>query len=61
MPTLSGIVLDVAEGFIVLSGETRVSVSTRLKPDDLAKGVLVTIQARLRGTEWVVDDIVVKD
>jgi len=61
MPTLSGIVLDVAEGFIVLSGGTRVSVSTRLKPDDLAKGVLVTIQARLRGTEWVADDIVVKD
>jgi hypothetical protein len=61
MPTLSGIVLDVAEGFIVLSGGTRVSVSTRLKPDDLAKGVLVTIQVRLRGTEWVVDDIVVKD
>ena len=45
MPTLSGIVLDVAEGFIVLSGGTRVSVSTRVKPDDLAKGVLVTIQA----------------
>jgi hypothetical protein len=61
MPTLSGIVLDVAEGFIVLSGGTRVSVSTRVKPDDLAKGVLVTIQARLRGTEWVADDIVVKD
>ena len=61
MLTLSGIVLDVAEGFIVLSGGTRVSVSTRLKPDDLAKGVLVTIQVRLRGTEWVVDDIVVKD
>ena len=61
MPTLSGIVLDVAEGFIVLSGGTRVSVSTRVKPDDLAKGVLVTIQVRLRGTEWVVDDIVVKD
>jgi hypothetical protein len=61
MPTLSGIVLDVAEGFIVLSGGTRVSVPTRLKPDDLAKGVLVTIQARLRGTEWVADDIVVKD
>ena len=61
MPTLSGIVLDVAEGFIVLSGGTRASVSTRVKPDDLAKGVLVTIQVRLRGTEWVVDDIVVKD
>ena len=61
MPTLSAIVLDVAEGFIVLSGGTRVSVSTRVKPDDLAKGVLVTIQVRLRGTEWVVDDIVVKD
>jgi hypothetical protein len=32
-----------------------------IKPDDLAKGVPVTIQARLRGTEWVADDIVVKD
>jgi hypothetical protein len=61
MPTLNGIVLDVAEGFIVLSGGTRVSVSSRVKPDDLAKGVLVTIQARLRGTEWVADDIVVKN
>jgi len=60
MPTLSGIVLDVAEGFIVLSGGTRVSVSSRVKPDGLAKGVPVTIQARLRGTEWVADDIVLK-
>ena len=57
MPTLSGIVLDVAEGFIVLSGGTRVSVSLRIKPDDLTKGVLVTIQARLRGSEWVAEDI----
>jgi hypothetical protein len=57
MPTLGGIVLDVAEGYIVLSGGTRVSVSSRIKPDDLVKGVLVTIQARLRGTEWVADDI----
>jgi len=61
MPTLSGIVLDVAESFIELNGGTRVSVSSRVKPDGLAKGVLVTIQARLRGTEWVAEDIVVKD
>jgi len=47
MPTLSGIVLDVAESFIELNGGTRVSVSSRVKPDGLAKGVLVTIQARL--------------
>jgi hypothetical protein len=59
MPTLSGIVLDVAEGFIVLSGGTRITVSSRVKPDGLAKGMPVTIQARLRGTEWVADDIVV--
>jgi hypothetical protein len=49
------------EGFIVLSGGTCVSVSSRVKADGLAKGVPVTIQARLRGTEWVADDIVVKN
>jgi hypothetical protein len=57
MPTLSGVVLDVADGLIVLSGGIRVFVSSRIKPDDLAKGVLVTIQARLRGSEWVAEDI----
>jgi hypothetical protein len=61
MPTLSGIVLDVAEGFIVLSGGTRITVSSRVKPDGLARGVPVTIEARLRGSEWVADDIVVKN
>jgi hypothetical protein len=34
MPTLSGIVLDV-ESFIELNGGTRVSVSSRVKPDGL--------------------------
>ena len=57
---LSGIVLEVCDGFIVLSGGTRIAVSSRVLPDGLTKGVRVTVNARLRGAEWVAEDIVVK-
>jgi hypothetical protein len=58
---LSGIVLEVADGFIVLAGGIRITVSSRVVPDGLAPGVRVTVSARLRGAEWVAEDIVVKD
>ena len=57
---LSGIVLEVADGFI-LTGGIRITVSSRVVPDGLAQGVRVTVSARLRGAEWVAEDIVVKD
>jgi hypothetical protein len=60
VPVLSGIVLEVGDGFIVLSGGTRIAVSSRVLPDGLAKGVRVTVNARLRGAEWVAEDIMVK-
>jgi hypothetical protein len=58
---LSGIVLEVADGFIVLTGGIRITVSSRGVPDGLAQGGRVTVSARLRGAEWVAEDIVVKD
>jgi hypothetical protein len=60
-PVLSGKVIEVGEGFIVLGAGTRILVSSRVRPDGLAQGVTVTVQARLRGTEWVAEDIQVKD
>jgi hypothetical protein len=62
MPTvLSGTVDEVGEGFIVLIGAVRITVSSRVRPEGLAQGDRVTVQARLRGTEWVAEDIQVKD
>lgn len=56
---LSGIVHEVGEGFSVLSGGIRISVSSRIMPDELSQGVRVTVNARLRGAEWVAEDIAV--
>lgn len=58
---LSGTVDEVGEGFIVLGGGIRVSVSSRVRPEGLGPGDRVTITARLRGVEWVAEDIQVKD
>jgi hypothetical protein len=59
---LSGIVLEVGDGFIVLASGLRIAVSSRVVPDGLAQGVRVVVTARLRGSsEWVAEDIVVKD
>ena len=60
MPILSGTVKEVGSGFIVLSGGTRVAVSSRVVPDRLAQGARVTVNARLRGAEWIAEDIVVE-
>jgi hypothetical protein len=57
---LSGIVLEVGDGFIVLSGGIRITVSSRLVPDGLAVGAHVVVSARLRGAEWVAEDVAVK-
>jgi hypothetical protein len=54
---LSGVVLEVGDGFIVLAGGIRIAVSSRVVPDGLAQGVRVTVTPRLRGTEWVAEDI----
>ena len=54
---LSGTVSDVGEGFIVLGTGIRVTVSSRVRPEGLAEGNRVTISARLRGTEWIAEDI----
>jgi hypothetical protein len=58
---LSGIVLEIGDGFIVLAGGIRIAVSSRVVPDGLAQDVQVNVTARLRGAEWVAEDIVVKD
>jgi hypothetical protein len=58
---LSGTVHEVGEGFIILAGGIRIIVSSRVRPEGLAQGHRVTITARLRGTEWVADDIQVKN
>jgi hypothetical protein len=57
---LSGVVNEVGEGFIVLAGGIRITVSSRVRPDGLVQGARVTITARLRGTEWVADDIQIR-
>jgi hypothetical protein len=58
---LSGTVDEVGEGFIVLSRGIRITVSSRMPPDNLAQGDRVRVTARLRGIEWVAEDIQVKD
>jgi len=58
---LSGVVHEVGEGFIVLSGGIRVRVPSSVMPPDMSPGTRVTVNARLRGAEWVAEDIVVKD
>jgi len=58
---LSGTVDVVGEGFIVLGGGIRITVSSRVRLDNLAQGDRVRITARLRGAEWVAEDIQVKD
>jgi hypothetical protein len=57
---LSGIVEEVGEGFIVLGGRIRIAMSSRVRPEGLAQGALVTVTARLRGAEWVAEDIQVQ-
>lgn len=54
---LSGTVRDIGEGFIVLGVDTRIVVSSRLRPDGLARGVRVIVSVRLRGAEWVAEDV----
>jgi hypothetical protein len=54
---LSGTVREVGEGFIVLGTGIRVTVSSRVRPKDLAHGDRVIIAARRRGAEWVAEDI----
>jgi hypothetical protein len=54
---LSGVVDELGDGFIVLVGRIRVAVSSRVLPRGLAPGASVTITARLRGAEWVAEDI----
>ena len=58
---LSGIVSEVGEGFIVLKGGTRITVSSRIFPAGLIKGTRVRVSARPRGDEWVAEDIAVED
>ena len=58
---LSGIVREVGEGFIVLSGGTRIAVSSKVLPDGRALGVRVTVTARLRGADWIAEDIQLKN
>jgi hypothetical protein len=58
---LSGTVAELGEGFLVLAGGIRVAVSSRVRPEGLSQGDRVTIAARLRGAEWVAEDIQVKD
>jgi hypothetical protein len=54
---LSGVVEEVGEGFIVLGGRIRIAVSSRVRPEGLGQGALVTVTARLRGAEWVAEHI----
>ena len=54
---LSGTVDEVGDGFIVLAEGIRITVSSRVRPEGLAQGDRVTITARLRGAEWVAEDI----
>ena len=57
---LSGKVSEVGEGFIVLGADIRVIVSSRVRPEGLVQGVNVIVKARLRGAEWVAEDIQVR-
>lgn len=57
---LSGTVEEVGEGFIVLAGGLQIAVSSRVRPEGLAQGARVAVQARLRGDEWVTEDIQMK-
>ena len=57
---LSGKVSEVGEDFIVLGADIRVIVSSRVRPEGLVQGVNVIVKARLRGAEWVAEDIQVR-
>jgi hypothetical protein len=54
---LSGTVREVGDGFIVLGTGIRITVSSQVRPEGLAEGDRVNIAARLRGAEWVAEDI----
>jgi hypothetical protein len=58
---LSGIVYEVGEGFIVLNGGTRITVSSRISSAGLIKGTRVRMSARPLGSEWVAEEIAVED
>lgn len=59
--TVSGFVREVGEGHIVLGGGTRIAVWSRVRPEGLAPGIQVVVSARLRGAEWVAEDVQVKN
>ena len=60
MAILSGTVREVGEGFIVLDGGSRVKVSSRVRPDGLAAGAVVSVKALLREGEWIAEDVEVR-
>jgi hypothetical protein len=41
----------------VLGQSTRIVVSSRVWPEGLTQGVRVVVSARLRGAEWVAEDV----
>jgi hypothetical protein len=57
MPTLSGTVRDLGDGFIVLSAGARILVSSRVWPADLAAGARVIVKARQQDDQWIAEDV----
>ena len=55
--TLSGVVDEVGDGFVMLKGGMRITLSDGLLSDVLQKGARVTFAVRTRGTDWIADDV----
>jgi hypothetical protein len=55
--TLGGVVQERGDGFIVLGAGIRIRFTSQIFKGDLAPGSRVIVKARLRGSEWVADDI----
>jgi len=55
--TLSGVVRECGHGFIVLQSGLHIRFTSQVFRGELAPGDRVFVKARLRGAEWVADDI----
>jgi hypothetical protein len=55
--TLSGVVDEVGDGFVLLKGGMRLTLSSGLLPEVLQKGERVTFAVRTRGTDWIAEDV----
>jgi hypothetical protein len=55
--TLSGVVQQSGDGFIVLHSGISIRFTSQVFSGQVAPGTRVVVKARLGGSEWIADDI----